>query len=545
MKKLLTISILLLNVQLVCAQYLVRGTIYDKATNEVLPYAHIVVANENIASLSNNDGYFEIRTKNKSTQLKISYIGYETKIVDIDNEISEERSIYMAPATYTLSEVVIRPQNYEKLIKDLYNNFEKRQSEKYYADAFYRCNISVDDVSASIMEIFYKACINQSGIGEWNFVQGRSGHSKVMIEEPSIDYLFTMMANPSYFIRNFYVTKFTPGNNRSISYIPPICDAPLKNYVYRKIGERVIDDEVTSVIMFYPATTSGSFRFHGKMEVIESSLQVIYLEATINSPDFFKNHTRGNFQEFYVDSCFYKHVWHYNKSDNVNDWVLERIESSINFQVRSKTDAIYKKMNSENAQMFFYNHRVSDSTGIGNQKVKENDHRLIAESKYDPDFWEKNASKLSEIPFEKNTKQQFVENGFYGDIFAGGIVQEHYPQCSELENELISRLNDNYYKLLRYFVMHYCRNVPEHEVHSLFKTVIRPVYDEFIGKIIAHGIGDSDLAKMNKKIKEMADLYNRLSTPIPTDVVSIWMYMDPSVGDKILTKIRQFEKYKK
>ena len=123
-------------------------------------------------------------------------------------------------------------------------------------------------------------------------------------------------------MRNFPVTEFTPTpkkqNMKSVCVFP-ICEDPEKNYVYKRIGEKVIDNKKVAVITYSPRISNSKFRFYGKFEVIEDDLQIIYMDLALNHPMFYDRMSQypwKGVRNQYIDSCYFRRVWHYNKFDN-------------------------------------------------------------------------------------------------------------------------------------------------------------------------------------------------------------------------------------
>lgn len=537
----LLITILVLFAHSASAQILIRGKIVDSSTKEPLSYTRVVLPDENIATASNNDGYFEIKSGNAKARLQISYLGYDPKSIELTTvEAANDQMIYLTPKRFTLNEFVIRPEKLDKLIKAIYNNYRDKKNQIYHADAFYRDYSTVDNFPVNVSEIFYKVSLNQSGIGDWNFIQGRTAEAKVVVEEPSVDYLFTSINNNSYLMRNFSITGFTPAiikDNLGVVCISPICENPAKNYVYKRIGEKTIDNKNVAVISFSPRKSNSKFRFYGKFEVIEDDLQVIYLEVALNHKMFFNRivqYAQKAKRVQYIDSCYFRQVWHYNKFEK--DWRLERIENSMKYQARSKTDQSYRKMDIFTSQIYFYNYKDVDSYKLNEQKIKENDRKLIRETKYDPDFWKVNSTALSEVPFEQSIRESFMKNGFYGNLFPGGITPESYPQCSDLENKILRQLDETYYKIFHLFIIQYFYYIPESVLQSLFKDEIRPAYDAYMQQIIYHKIPVDRLTYLKDITKRVSE------TPDAVGILSLWGVLNPTAVNRIQAKLKQHEK---
>ena len=106
-----TISLLILLLTLpasVAAQYVsVKGVVVDKKNNQPLAFVNIVSDNGRGAT-TDIDGKFVIKTKTNNCCLKLTYVGYETLIYNID--LSEnEQHIALIPKIINLDEVMIFP----------------------------------------------------------------------------------------------------------------------------------------------------------------------------------------------------------------------------------------------------------------------------------------------------------------------------------------------------------------------------------------------------------------------------------------------------
>ncbi len=87
----------------------VAGWVYDKSTNETLPYATATVPGTSMGSIANVDGHFLLMdVSSDTTTLKVSFLGYETLTVKLTPEIAEENIyVYLKPVDYRIEEVMI------------------------------------------------------------------------------------------------------------------------------------------------------------------------------------------------------------------------------------------------------------------------------------------------------------------------------------------------------------------------------------------------------------------------------------------------------
>lgn len=99
-------------IQFTYAQTTVKGRVFDKTTNEAIPFASIGIKGKTVGTVSDENGSFEITLKNilDTDSLKISAIGYKSitysvqKAKDFTNE-----KISLSQASVQLSEVTVKP----------------------------------------------------------------------------------------------------------------------------------------------------------------------------------------------------------------------------------------------------------------------------------------------------------------------------------------------------------------------------------------------------------------------------------------------------
>ncbi|EMY82274.1 putative outer membrane protein [Psychroflexus gondwanensis ACAM 44] len=109
MKKTFLISFILISA-FNYAQNSIQGKIIDAETKLELPYVNIGIPKTNIGTVSNKDGYFNLRL-NKNVKpndsLQFSFIGYESKLIKISSFSNSKVKIEMTPHIDQLSEVVL------------------------------------------------------------------------------------------------------------------------------------------------------------------------------------------------------------------------------------------------------------------------------------------------------------------------------------------------------------------------------------------------------------------------------------------------------
>jgi Outer membrane receptor proteins, mostly Fe transport len=91
------------------AQNMLQGRVIDKATREPLELAYVRVAGSEQTALTNKQGYFSVKGVAMSESLIVSFIGYETKTVQVSDRT--ELIIELEKGAVNLQEVVITPQS--------------------------------------------------------------------------------------------------------------------------------------------------------------------------------------------------------------------------------------------------------------------------------------------------------------------------------------------------------------------------------------------------------------------------------------------------
>lgn len=86
----------------------VCGYVFDIATNEPLSFASILVSGDSKGTISDENGFFQLKKIEKTSQLRIEYVGYRDMVLEAkDYENSNCKNIYVQPTEEALSEVLI------------------------------------------------------------------------------------------------------------------------------------------------------------------------------------------------------------------------------------------------------------------------------------------------------------------------------------------------------------------------------------------------------------------------------------------------------
>lgn len=137
-KRLLFFVVLIIISNIICAQE-ITGKIIDSETKKPLPFVNIIYDDFNLGTTSNIDGEFLIKSPKPVKQLLISYLGYLSDTIQINNKnISDYFRIPLQPKTYNIEEVVILPgiNPANRIIKKVFENRDLNNPEKMKSFSF-------------------------------------------------------------------------------------------------------------------------------------------------------------------------------------------------------------------------------------------------------------------------------------------------------------------------------------------------------------------------------------------------------------------------
>ncbi len=157
------------------------GKVVDSKTNKALPFATIEALGSNTATVTNIDGEFIIKIERNSevSQLKISYLGFQNKILELD-KFSDRRSytVELDQSTIQLKQVTIRPKDAMELIDDVLANIRDNYSDQpMMMRGFYRETIqrgrNYVSISEAIIDVYKGSYVNEYQVDQVKLFKGR------------------------------------------------------------------------------------------------------------------------------------------------------------------------------------------------------------------------------------------------------------------------------------------------------------------------------------------------------------------------------------
>lgn len=97
------------------SQEIIRGRIFDAKTNKPLTGVNIFTKSTGTGTITDSTGQFILESANKITVITASFVGYETKTVEVDKEWID---VFLTPSIVKFGEVVISSTRRDILLED-------------------------------------------------------------------------------------------------------------------------------------------------------------------------------------------------------------------------------------------------------------------------------------------------------------------------------------------------------------------------------------------------------------------------------------------
>jgi hypothetical protein len=238
------------------------GKVVDAKDNTPLPFATIEAEGVNIATVTNIDGNFTLKTPRnlKINNIKISYVGYKNsrepiqQLRNLDNNV-----IRLEPTSVNLQEVTIRAEDAEGLIDEVLKNIRNNYStEDMMMTAFYRETIlkrrNYVSISEAVIDIYKSPYDNNFRYDQARLLQGRKSADVEKMDTilfkvqggPVTTLLLDVVKNPYILLSDeykkvysFHITSVISINDR-LHYVVTFNQRPHVTYPFYK-GKLFID----------------------------------------------------------------------------------------------------------------------------------------------------------------------------------------------------------------------------------------------------------------------------------------------------------------
>ena len=238
-----------------------KGKVINSENNEPLIFANINLLESNISTISNGDGDFAIKIpkSHTSSKVQISFIGFKTRILNLESLNKKNNTISLDVFITPLSETVLSiPKDVERLVRETLANVERNYIEDHtLMTAFYRetikkkrRNVSLSEAVVNIYKAPYKTYQKRDGI-------------KILKIRKDTDYsrldtvAFKLSGGP-------YNTLFQDIIKYSNYFIPPFL---MSNYTFWVHRNSKINDMPVYVIRFKQKDNIYDPLFYGELYI--------------------------------------------------------------------------------------------------------------------------------------------------------------------------------------------------------------------------------------------------------------------------------------
>ncbi len=154
-KWLFIVSLIILSLSANAQITRIRGVVYDKETNDPIPFVNVALKGTTIGTTTGFSGEFFLETRIQSSVLLVSYIGYQPYEQTIMIGSYQELRIYLQPETIELNEVVVTPGENpaHRILREINNNKERNNPnrfEKYQYEVYNKMELDINNFSEDL-----------------------------------------------------------------------------------------------------------------------------------------------------------------------------------------------------------------------------------------------------------------------------------------------------------------------------------------------------------------------------------------------------------
>lgn len=379
-KKLFFVIVLIILSNIISAQE-ITGKIIDSKTKEVLPFVNIIYGDFNLGTTSNINGEFSIKSSQTVKWLKISYIGYYSDTININNNKAIDLTIELDPKTYNIEEAVILPgiNPAERIINKVIENRDLNNPEKMNSFSFTSYNKMIFTEETETNTIVDTLKINKQDssllfedqhilvietINEKMFIQPDKYNEKIIASKISgfKDPMLSLIASQVQAF-SFYEDSYGILDKM---YLNPISKGSTKKYLFILEDTMFNENKDTIFIISYRPRKGKSF--DGLKGILHINTNKYAIQSVIAEPLEINRGTRIKIQQ------------NYDLIEN-KQWFPKELITEIIFE--STTDLIAK------GTSYIYNIKLNPEL---NKKDFNNIELNISEDAYKkPDkYWETN-----------------------------------------------------------------------------------------------------------------------------------------------------------
>lgn len=378
----------------------IGGTIYDRFTNEPIPFAAIGINNTTIGNITNQDGEFKLNIPDSlgSNKIKISHVGYQSEEIEASLLAGQTVRISLEPKIIPLQEIIVRIVDPIQVIEDMLKNRDKNYSSSpVNMTVFYREGVEHKKKNIDITESVLK--LHKTGFQkDIKTDQVKLMKMRRIVSKQESDTIFT---------------KIKSGVNACllldvIKNLPDFMTTATNEYVYTHTDISMVDGRRVNVISFEQDKNLETPLFKGELFIDAENQALVEARFQIN-PKYAEKATSMFVERKKKDINLSLQSVQYTVSykpsvDGV--YYINHIRGDLDFKVRRKRrlfgtplhlwfEMVNCEIETENVKGFARSERLSPYNIFSETKYK-----------YDKNFW----GNLNVILPEEKLKETIINN---------------------------------------------------------------------------------------------------------------------------------------
>ena len=274
MQQLVTFILLLaVSIGMRAQNVVLSGTVSSDRTGERIAHATIVAEGLGVAVVTNDDGYFTLKTETQPDAITVSHLGYQSRRISLKGKTAETIKIRLKPTAIALQELVVWTDNPRQLvdiaIRKIPENYA-RKPELY--KCFYRETAMKRQhyiyVAEGVVDMYKTAYNRTADRDRVAIVKGRRLLSPKRGDTLSVK----VMGGP--------VQPIQLDIAKNLDFL--LNAEELANYTFRMEPTTTINDRLQYVVSLWPNTIQPYALYTGKLYIDRETLAFTRAELSLD-----------------------------------------------------------------------------------------------------------------------------------------------------------------------------------------------------------------------------------------------------------------------
>jgi hypothetical protein len=379
----------------------ISGSLIDVNSGEPISFAYILASQSKKATISNENGDFEISGLSiDQDTLIISHLAYYTIKKPIS--LGPIMTIHLDPRDIVLDEISVTDVPVQDIALSVLNVLKKSSIE--YGKAFYRQTAFIDSKPTEWIEAFYDMAYSANGVDKIKIDQARFARTRYDSTN-----LFMSFTNFSYLTVSNNIYSAAKGNDGS-RIAKPFGEDFFEDYEFFLDKQYTLDSNHYVVIGFQPSSelinsihSYGSFIFNlTQNKLLQYTGEIIHSLGT----DEFKADSRKD-----MKLTNPKHFFQFNFSEISGN--IDAIKVDYSYDLIYNDKVLPSRVSSK---FVVYQLLDKEPKGLRSAGLELEDVSNFENAKYKPKFWMNNPV-IKRTPEEEAIIASFDKNNAFGTYF--------------------------------------------------------------------------------------------------------------------------------